>query len=462
MHLKAVKLYLLILFGYLRRNTGWVVLVFAAVAILLILQAKLNLFTQDNVVRIGIVGTFQEHDLPFEVTSLLSTGLLKADSNGRISPNLVTGWDVNNDATEFKFKLKDNLYWCDGTQIKSEDLLFNIPNTEVSSPNEREVLFKLKQSYSPLPSLLLKPIFKKGALIGTGPYKISKIEKSRIFITKIILKSSDPKLPTLHFRFYPSGKVAVTGFNLGEVQVLMGLSDMKAVPQNARTKLRQKTDYSKIVTVLFNTADSILNNRSLRQAFAYQTPKIKNEETTNNPYPPDFWARDENAKKYLSNEEEAYEALERAKSSLSGEQLTGEVFLTTTPNLEETGRQIVSAWSQLGFDAKLRVESGIPQNFQALLITQSIPQDPDQYFLWHATQTKTNLSKYDSKRADKDLEDGRKAVSEDERKEKYFDFQKTLLEDAPAIFLYFPKYNIFYLKKVEPLLDKILSLQSAK
>ena len=83
---------------------------------------------------------------------------------------------------------------------------------------------------------------------------------------------------------------------------------------------------------------------------------------------------------------------------------------------------------------------------------------PDQYYLWHATQTKTNLTKYDSKRVDKDLEDGRKTVKEEDRKVKYFDFQKTILEDAPAAFLYFPKYNILYLKKSEPLLNKILTL----
>ena len=116
-------------------------------------------------------------------------------------------------------------------------------------------------------------------------------------------------------------------------------------------------------------------------------------------------------------------------------------------------------WQELGLNAKLRVESGIPQNFQALLITQIIPQDPDQYQLWHSTQTLTNLSKYSSPRADKDLEDGRKTASEEERKEKYMDFQKVLMEDAPATFLYYPKYNIIYLKKIEGLLSKILPIQ---
>ena len=150
--------------------------------------------------------------------------------------------------------------------------------------------------------------------------------------------------------------------------------------------------------------------------------------------------------------------MERAKAQIPEDKLHAEIILTSTPNLEDVGKEIILAWRSLGFDAKLRVESGVPQNFQTLLITQSIPVDPDQYFLWHATATKTNIAKVDVKRIDKDLEDGRKIINEDDRKIKYFDFQKALLEEAPAIFLYFPKYNIVYLKKSENLLNKVLSL----
>ena len=246
---------------------------------------------------------------------------------------------------------------------------------------------------------------------------------------------------------------------MGEVEALLGFSNSKLFLNTSQVSIKQKTDFNKIVTVLFQTKDSMLSNRSLRQALSYQTPKIKGEERADNPYPPKLWAYNPDSKKYLSNPDEAKAALERAKSQMPEERLKKELLLTTIPNLEEVGKTVVGSWKSLGFDAKLRVESGIPQNFQALLITQSIPVDPDQYFLWHGTQTKTNLTKYDSKRADKDLEDGRKIIVEEERKEKYFDFQKTLLEDAPATFLYFPKYNIAYLKKAEGLLDKILNLQ---
>lgn len=458
MNLKSAKLFLLITIKYIKRNKIWFAAGAASLIVLVIFLLKLSFLYSQSALRIGVIGTYQEHDLPEEVTRLISTALIKAGSNGKVLPNLVSGWEVNNDATSFKFKLKDDLKWADGTKIRSSDLEFAIPNTSATYPDDKTIQFDLKESYSPLPSLLAKPIFKKGTLIGTGPYRIKKIEKSRIFITKITLEASNQQLPVIHIRFYPNEKVAVTGFNLGEVSVLSGVTNPKAIPANSLIRINKKIDYSKIVTVLFQTTDLLLRNRSLRQALAYQAPKISGEETANNPFPPGSWAYNNLSKKYLSNPEEAEEALERAKSSISEDKMNSEIILTATPNLEEVGKMIVESWKKLGFDIKLRIESGIPQNFQALLITQSIPTDPDQYFLWHATQTKTNLTKYDSKRVDKDLEDGRKIITEEERKEKYFDFQKTLLEDTPAIFLYFPKNNIVYLKKVETLLNKVLLL----
>lgn len=434
--------------------------IFLLTLLLGFIQAKFNVFPDSRVLRIGMVGTYQEHDLPPEVTNLVSKGLVRIDEQGRSRGEFASRWEINNDATTFKFKIQEDLRWSDNTSLTAHDLDFDIPDTEITVPDDYTISFKLKDSYSPFPSLLTKPVFKKGTKIGTGPYKIAKIEKSRIFITKISLEPLQKDLPQIIIRFYPSEKVAGWGFNIGEVQALLGLSTSSVTTSNPQVVLKQKTDFSKIVTILYFVKDPLLSNRSLRQALSFQAPVIENIEVANNPFPKTSWAYDSDSKKYLSNPAEAKAAMERSKTALTQDKLKSEIILTTTGNLEEVGQRIISSWKKLGLDVKLRIESGIPQNFQALLITQSMPQDPDQYFLWHSTQEKTNLTKYSSARVDKDLEDGRKALTEKERKQKYFDFQQTLLEDAPATFLYFPKYNIVYLKKAESLLDKVLNLWS--
>ena len=66
-----------------------------------------------------------------------------------------------------------------------------------------------------------------------------------------------------------------------------------------------------------------------------------------------------------------------------------------------------------------------------------LPHDPDQYALWHSGQT-NNISKYKSMRIDKLLEDGRSITDAEKRVNIYSDFQKYLIDDSPATFVYFP------------------------
>lgn len=455
---QSVRLTYLIAIIYIKRNWQMGFTAIVLVCLITFLQIKFDILQLNkNTISEGLVGTYQEHDLPVEVTNLLSQGLVIADKNGRMFPNLVSDWKVNDDATVYTFKLKPDLKWVDGSLVKTQDLEFIIPNTDVNLLDDQTVEFKLKESYSAFPSLLTKPIFKKNTLIGTGPYKISKIEKSRIFITKIIMQPTI-NLPKVIIRFYPNEKTATVGFALGEVQSLLGVGYKKN--DNPLVKLSSKVDYTKIVTIFYNINDPVLSNRSLRQALSFAAPQIENEVEANNPYPPTSWAYNKDVKDYLNKPDDAKDALIRAKSNSSPELLQKEIVLTTTPQLEDNGKKIIAAWRALGINAVLRVESGIPQKFQALLITQTIPEDPDQYFLWHESQEgTTNLTKYKQKRVDKDLEDGRKLKKEDDRKEKYFDFQKILLEDTPATFMYFPNYNIYFLRKVETKLNQILPLQ---
>lgn len=51
-----------------------------------------------------------------------SNGLIELNSNNEIKPNLAESVDINDDGLEYKFKLKDNIYWSDGNKITSKDI----------------------------------------------------------------------------------------------------------------------------------------------------------------------------------------------------------------------------------------------------------------------------------------------------------------------------------------------------
>ncbi|MBI3485727.1 ABC transporter substrate-binding protein [Candidatus Daviesbacteria bacterium] len=407
----------------------------------------------------GIVGTYTGDNLPVVVTSLLSDGLVKLDQKGLPQPNLVQGWEVNKEATSYTFKLKDNLHWIDGTPLKASDLTISIQDAEIQTPDDKTLTFKLADSFSPLPTLLTKPLLKKNTLIGFGPYKVDSIEKSGVFIKKIVLVSLDNNLPNVVFRFYPSEKIAKSGLRIGEVQSLLGLNSPEDFILEKPFSLISKTNFSKLVAIFYDTKDPILSDRNLRLALSFASPSIKTETEAKTSIPPTSWAFNSDVRDYLDNPDQAKQYLAKVKKGKNDP-----ITLTVTNSLKEVGEKVVAEWNKQGFNIKLRVESGIPQNFQALLISQNIPLDPDQYSLWHSTQVKTNISQYSSPaqyspRVDKDLEDGRKSTDLEVRKQKYQDMQKVLLDDAPATYLFFPKFNVVYLKKIESNLKKVLDLQ---
>jgi peptide/nickel transport system substrate-binding protein len=57
----------------------------------------------------------------------------------------------------------------------------------------------------------------------------------------------------------------------------------------------------------------------------------------------------------------------------------------------------------------------------------------------HSTQNTTNITHLNNPRIDKLLEDGRKTLDLNLRKSIYSDFQRFLVEEVPAIFLFYPE-----------------------
>ena len=258
----------------------------------------------------------------------------------------------------------------------------------------------------------------------------------------------------MSIRFYPDERTAKTAFELGEVESLIGFPDAVSLQGQPSVEFKRITGFNKLTAIFYNTKDPVLSDKNMRRALSAATPVIDGEEKAKTPVPSLSWAFNSDVKDLLGDHESAKSYLDKVQS---GGDST--ITLTTVPSLAFLGEKIVRSWKENGIQAVLRVESGIPQNFQALLLSESIPSDPDQYALWHSTQTNTNLSKYSSPRVDKDLEDGRKTGDLEKRKESYLDFQKVLIDDSPATFLYFPKTQVVYRKKVENNLSKILTLQ---
>lgn len=405
----------------------------------------------------GIVGAYNNSNLPVSVTSLLSESLFILDKSGSPSAKLVETINSNQENTVFKLTLKKDLVWNDGTKVKSSDIKINLPDIEVTYPDDQTISFKLADTFSPFLSLLTSPILKPKSLVGLGKYKVNLEETNRGHISKLVLEPTEKKSckenPYISIRFYQDEQTIKTAFMLGEIDAILAISDLSDFTKQPNVIVKKIQSYNKLVAIFYNIKDPILD-KNYRKALNYSVNPIENEDKAKTSIPSISWAFNADLKDIHGDSTSAKTFLNKVETGKDKP-----VVLTTSPLFEGLAQKIIDDWKKIGINAVIRTESGNPQNFQALLTTVSIPHDPDQYALWHSTQSNTNLSKYSSPRVDKDLEDGRKTSDAEKRKEKYWDFQKVLQDDVPATFLYFPKINVVYRKKVENNLNKILSNQ---
>jgi len=131
--------------------------------------------------------------------------------------------------------------------------------------------------------------------------------------------------------------------------------------------------------------------------------------------------------------------LEKDKEALSSFKIT----ITTFPQYEKTARLIKDSWEKLGIASEIKITTHLPSDYEALLIAREVPLEPDQYYFWHTTQA-GNITNLKNPRIDKLLEDGRKTIDKEKRKDIYYDFQRFLSEESPVIFLNHPVlYDVY-------------------
>jgi len=136
-------------------------------------------------------------DAEDSVSKLLFSGLVKFE-NEKIVPDLAESWNISPDGLLYSFQLRENLTFSDGEPLDAEDVVYTIEkikdplfksplydpwkDVEVTANSEKEIVFKLKNSYGPfiyncdigiLPSHLLDQEFNK-KFTGSGPFKYKK------------------------------------------------------------------------------------------------------------------------------------------------------------------------------------------------------------------------------------------------------------------------------------------------
>lgn len=394
----------------------------------------------------GVVGAYTADSLPDEIQRKISIGLTSIEKDGSVTQGAAQSWEIGKNGRMYTFMLRDDVRFSDGKPVRSRDITYDFADVAVERPDDKTIRFILKDAYAPFLVTVSRPIYKKG-LIGIGEYRIRDIELNGNFVRTLTLVSTENRFKTEKYIFYPSADAVKLAFILGEINRADGLFDTSykdlVFSSFPNVTVAKNTDYSKLVTIFYNTKDPILSDSKMRRALTYALPStFPQGERVYVPIPPhSLYYSSEDFVRRQQDMDHAKVLLDAVteEASTSGTQT---VMLKTLSKYRPVANSVANAWKELGVDVTIEDVESVPQTFQAYLGDFNVPKDPDQYTLWHSNQ-QNNITGYRNLRIDKLLEDGRKVVNADNRRQIYYDFQKYLLDDSPASFLYFPyEYEI--------------------
>ncbi|MEO8581269.1 MAG: ABC transporter substrate-binding protein [Patescibacteria group bacterium] len=416
---------------------------------------------------IGVIGSFNFSTLPKPIQNQISLGLTHIEEDGSASPELSQRWSIEDDGKTYRFILKNGIHWQDGKLLEPKDISFNFQDTQIIT-TENEIIFKLKEPFAPFPVVLSQPLFrevqtsylrffKRNKIIGIGSYEVTKTTYQDDLLSELILDSAAERIV---YRFYLTEDRALVAYEHGKIDEIQDVSDISTFDNWPNTVTTRKINKDQYLGIFFNQNDPLFE-KNVRQALSYSLTKGDPNLRTKSPISPISWAYLDGVKSYGFDLDRA---MERMFDTMPQQPLN--ITLTTTLRFQDEAEQIKKEWENFGKltsekchtsgeikdktlcdNTKISVTINLTNfpdvgNYQALLIGQEIPTDPDQYTLWDSTQN-TNFTHYKNPRIDALLENGRKTSDQNQRKAIYQEFQQFLLEDAPAIFLhYLESYSV--------------------
>ncbi|KXK08135.1 MAG: putative D,D-dipeptide-binding periplasmic protein DdpA precursor [Microgenomates bacterium OLB22] len=442
--MKRVRFYWWLAQAFVKKNArillASMLVSFVSMIVLMSLYPIINAFLFNKKEVTGLVGAYTSQNLPDEVSTLLSSPLVHVTPKGEIIPIVADSWELFEGEKRYRFHLKKNLNWDDGKAFTARDIHLRLEGVELSVIDDFTLEFKLSESLNIFPVYLTKPLIREPLRGIGGLYRIQSVKFSKGTIDTIHLYPTKKDLPYRVFRFYKNEKDLITAFKRGEITRFTTLTPQVAqqFAQWNNTAVKKDVDYTRYMTLFLNTSAPSFETRDARKAVAYALPDLRDfGQPGIGPIPPVSWAFYSTVKQYPRD-------LKKAKDLIAAEVKQGSssagLTLYSFYDYGDVAEQIKSALEAAGAKIDLRLVSYIPDTFDLFLTIWDVPDDPDQYFLWHSTQASspTNISHFKNAKIDQLLENGRKNVNVQQRKLIYKEFQELMNEELPAYFLYHP------------------------
>jgi len=369
----------------------------------------------------GIIGTprfvnpvLVLSDADRDLTTLVYSGLMKKEPDGKIIPDLAQSYEISEDGLSYIFNIKENAYFQDGTPVTADDVEFTVAQVKdplLKSPkrvnwegvavqkiNDKTVKFLLKQKYFPFLETTTLGILPKHLWseltpeqfnfsdfntrgIGSGPYEITDVQKNSSGIPNYYELTAfskyalgKPFIDKIVFHFYPNESELITAFDNGIVSNINSIEAKGASALKESGYRIESAPLPRIFAVFFNqNQNQIFADKAVRKALsgAIDKERVVREIlygygiSINSPLPGISGSRDretgdryDNAKKFLTdtgwvmNDKEGVMEKKNKKEiiKLKFSLATGDV-----PELKDAAKLIKEDWEKIGAQVELKV-----------------------------------------------------------------------------------------------------------
>ena len=352
------------------------------------------------------------NDADRDISELIFAGLLKYDQEGSLIKDLAKDYKISKDGKIYEFTLEDNLFWSDGEEITTQDIVFTIEsvrNPEVQSPlrliwqevkvektDNKTIKFILPNPYPPflenftfkiLPYHIFNEVSPQAFILeppqnltSSGQFEIKVIEKdSENKIRKIILERN----PNFHGKASFLEKIEITFIpTTGDFPTWKNKAlSFAGISSEQKSIFKENFNIYKLsvpryFALFLNQNKSILSQKEVREALAFATPKneiiekilLGEARIIDSPFLPENRIEGD-FKQYKFNLKKAQEILEKAgwqdkdkdgireKILKEGEKATPLKLILFTVEQEELKKaaEIIQArWKEIGVKLVIR------------------------------------------------------------------------------------------------------------
>lgn len=455
----------------------------------------------------------QSNDADRDLVSLIYSGLMKYNEEGKLIPDLAKSYEVSSDGLNYTIYLRENAFWHDTEPVTAEDVVFTVQTAqnpdygsqqrvnwqgvEIDKINDYTIIFKLKERYAQFVNNFTIRILPKHAWqdikpinfglselnlkpIGSGPYKFAKLKKDTLGRVREYELEAGQKfylgrtyIDSIRFKFFDSEDAIIDAYNKNSIENISFVSgpNLKKIKFKRRLNVHE-LKMPRYFGVFFNQDQSKeLADKNIRLALNHATDKNEllskilegKGESVVSPMVGNILNINNDVKTYPHDPDQA-------NKLLNGKKIDLKLTTSTWPELVAVANTLKEQWAKVGVNIEVELlptpelQRAIKErNYQMLLFGEILTLDPDPFTLWHSSQKRDpglNLALYSNKTADILLEKARKILNPLERAQKYDEFQKLVVEDAPAVFLYNSYYIYGQTKDIRGFESKVISMPS--